>query len=55
MNILVTGATGTVGNQVVEKLNEKGIFVRALSRMGNGFTKPGVQHVMGDLNIPEAF
>jgi uncharacterized protein YbjT (DUF2867 family) len=32
MTILVTGCTGTVGSQVVERLAGKGVQIRALAR-----------------------
>lgn len=34
-NILVTGATGTVGNEVVKKLSNTGEIVRAAARSYN--------------------
>lgn len=53
MSILVTGATGTVGSQVVEKLNAKGIGVKALTRNENTVGIKGVHYVVGDLNKPK--
>lgn len=50
MTILVTGATGTVGRQVVEQLVKRGARVRTLVRNPSkaGFP-PGVDVVQGDL------
>lgn len=50
MTILVTGATGTVGRQVVEQLVKRGANVRALVRDPATAALPGaVQVVKGDL------
>src|SRR6266702_1578708 len=50
MTILVTGATGTVGRQVVEQLVKRGADVRALARDPAKATFPaGVTVVQGDL------
>jgi uncharacterized protein YbjT (DUF2867 family) len=50
MTILVTGATGTVGRQVVEQLVKRGADVRALVRDPSKATFPaGVTVVQGDL------
>ncbi|WP_245808945.1 SDR family oxidoreductase [Shouchella patagoniensis] len=53
MSILVTGATGTVGSQVVERLNAKGLGVKALTRNENTPRLRGVHYVVGDLNKPK--
>jgi uncharacterized protein YbjT (DUF2867 family) len=51
--ILVTGATGTVGRQVVTQLSERGVPVRALSRNPASAGLPaGVEVVRGDLADP---
>jgi len=53
--ILVTGATGNVGGELVRALAGAGQPVRALTR--NGAPKalpPGVPQVTGDLNQPES-
>jgi uncharacterized protein YbjT (DUF2867 family) len=53
--ILVTGATGNVGRELVRTLAAKGVAVRALSRPAAGGTPrlpDGVQAVPGDLNDP---
>jgi uncharacterized protein YbjT (DUF2867 family) len=51
--ILVTGATGNVGSELVRALAEAGEPVRALSRSGRTDGLPaGVQAVAGDLNRP---
>ena len=50
MTILVTGATGTVGRQVVEQLLKRGADVRALVRdPAKAQLPPGVTVVQGDL------
>lgn len=50
MTILVTGATGTIGRQVIEQLLERGGDVRALVRDPAKATFPaGVSVVQGDL------
>lgn len=52
MTILVTGATGTVGRHVVNKLVQKGESVRAVSRNPVKAKLPAeVEVVAGDLNI----
>jgi len=51
--ILVTGATGNVGGELVRQLAEAGQPVRALTRGdAQGGFPPGVQAVPGDLNDP---
>lgn len=53
--ILVTGATGTVGRNVVAQLVAEGRAVRALSRRPASATPPaGVEVVAGDLTRPES-
>jgi len=53
--ILVTGATGNVGRQVVAQLAAAGCTVRAMSRSPQGAGLPqGVEAVRGDLSAPEA-
>src|SRR3954466_14393344 len=50
MTILVTGATGNVGRQVVEQLTKRGAKVRALVREPSKARFPaGVEVVQGDL------
>ena len=52
--ILVTGATGNVGRNVVSELLRKGAPVRALSRkLDSDGLPPGVAVVHGDLSIPD--
>ncbi|MGK4006469.1 NAD(P)H-binding protein [Sorangium sp. So ce1036] len=54
MKILVTGATGTVGSEIVKQLVEGGHHVRALSRDPARASFPaGVEAVAGDLIAPE--
>ena len=51
--ILVTGATGNVGGELVRQLAEAGQPVRALTRGdGQAGFPPGVESVPGDLNDP---
>ncbi len=51
--ILVTGATGNVGGELVSALAGAGEPVRALTRAGRDQDfPPGVQRVTGDLNKP---
>ncbi|KJK38753.1 hydroxylase [Streptomyces variegatus] len=52
--ILVTGATGTVGRQVVAELLDRGHQVRALTRdAANAAFPAGVEVVQGDLTEPD--
>ncbi|MGI5170098.1 NAD(P)H-binding protein [Spirillospora sp. CA-253888] len=54
MTILVTGATGTVGRRVVDRLVAAGRPVRALTRSPETAGLPaGVDVVKGDLNHPD--
>ena len=51
--ILVTGAAGNVGGELVRTLAEAGVPARALTRSaGPGRFPPGVEAVAGDLNDP---
>ncbi len=50
--ILVTGATGTVGRQVVAQLRERDVPVRGLTRGPAADPPPGVEMVRGDLADP---
>ena len=53
--ILVTGATGRVGGQVVSQLRSTGLAVRGLSRDPAGSGLPGdAEVVAGDLSDPES-
>lgn len=55
MTILITGASGTVGRQVVQQLTDRGATVRALVRDPSKTTFPaGVEVVQGDLLDVEA-
>src|SRR5918998_3327640 len=52
--ILVTGATGNVGRQVVSQLLDTGAAVRALTRDPDSAGLPdGVDVVRGDLSVPD--
>jgi uncharacterized protein YbjT (DUF2867 family) len=51
MSILVTGASGTVGSQIVQRLAASGVEVKALVRTPGKVTlPPGVTEVVGDMN-----
>lgn len=53
--ILVTGATGNIGSELVSLLAQAGQQVRALVRDPAGVAlPPGVQPVTGDLNRPDS-
>lgn len=53
MNILVTGATGTVGRKLVQQLHQAGHQVRALTRNPAKANFPDdVEVVLGDLTVP---
>lgn len=53
--ILVTGATGTVGGQVVSQLASTGVAVRALVRNpGSAGLPDGVEVARGDLSDPDS-
>ncbi|MEV0278794.1 NAD(P)H-binding protein [Streptomyces sp. NPDC050610] len=55
MEILVTGATGNVGRNVVRRLIEAGAGVRALTRSPHTAELPeGVRAVAGDLTRPDS-
>jgi uncharacterized protein YbjT (DUF2867 family) len=55
MKILVTGATGNVGGEVVKNLHNRGVEVRALARKPESVTFPeGVEVVPGDMTDPES-
>ncbi|MEU9478070.1 NAD(P)H-binding protein [Streptomyces sp. NPDC048191] len=52
-SILVTGATGNLGREVVDRLRGHGALVRCLVR-DEGGPRPGVERVVGDLADPAA-
>jgi uncharacterized protein YbjT (DUF2867 family) len=55
LRILVTGATGTVGRHVVERLVERGVRVRALTRRPESAALPKeVEIAQGDLDSPDS-
>jgi uncharacterized protein YbjT (DUF2867 family) len=55
MTILVTGATGSVGRQVIDQLVKRGVEVRALVRDPAKASFPaGVTVVQGDLQDPDS-
>ncbi len=52
--VLVSGATGNVGREVVSQLTREGVTVRVLARTPNAAGLPdGVEVVYGDLSAPE--
>ena len=56
MTILVSGATGSIGSQLVKQLAGQGADVRALVRSqekGEAISGPGVTPVVGDMGQPE--
>jgi uncharacterized protein YbjT (DUF2867 family) len=51
--ILVTGATGTIGNEVLRRLAQRGELVRAMTRDPSRVSgRPGVDVVFGDFDKP---
>jgi uncharacterized protein YbjT (DUF2867 family) len=55
MKILVTGATGNVGGELVRNLHKRGVDVRALARKPEAANFPsGVEVVAGDQTNPES-
>jgi uncharacterized protein YbjT (DUF2867 family) len=51
MSILVTGASGTVGSQIVQRLASSGVEVKALVRTpGKAVLPLGVREVVGDMS-----
>jgi uncharacterized protein YbjT (DUF2867 family) len=55
MKVLVTGATGNVGGQVVRNLHTRGVAVRVLARKPEAVAFPkGIEVVAGDLTDPES-
>ncbi|MBN2330128.1 MAG: SDR family oxidoreductase [Candidatus Omnitrophica bacterium] len=55
MKILITGATGYLGEKIVREAHERGHAVRALCRNpSNGVFPEGVEAAQGDLSRPES-
>jgi uncharacterized protein YbjT (DUF2867 family) len=55
MKILVTGATGNVGREVVKNPHKRGVDIRALARKPESVNFPaGVEVIAGDLTDPES-
>jgi len=52
--ILVTGAAGNIGGELVGALTERGEQVRALVRQPADRLPPGVEQVAADLNSPDS-
>ena len=53
--VLVTGATGRIGGQVIDQLLDSGVPVRALVRtLPEAALPSGVEVVTGDLGEPES-
>ena len=53
MKFLISGATGTVGREIVKQLAAAGHTVRALTRNPDAVLPDGVERVVGDLSRPE--
>ncbi|WP_328308612.1 NAD(P)H-binding protein [Streptomyces sp. NBC_00442] len=51
-SVLVTGAAGSLGREVVDRLQEHGARVRCLVRRHTTRPRPGVEPVIGDLTDP---
>lgn len=47
--VLITGATGAVGPAVVAAAMASGLRVRTLSRHADASSRPGVEHIVGDI------
>lgn len=55
MKILVSGATGTVGSELVRQLIADDVTIRAISRKPSDAVLPdGVEVVFGDADVPES-
>ncbi len=52
--ILVTGATGNIGRELVAQLSAGGVPVRALVRSPDAQLPDGAQRAVGDLNEPDS-
>ena len=53
--VLITGATGTIGRELVTELVSAGVPVRALTRRPETVDLPAsVEVVTGDLTVPES-
>jgi uncharacterized protein YbjT (DUF2867 family) len=55
--ILITGATGTVGSEVVKRLSAQGMQVRAVTRAlrkAEASPVPHVEFVKGDFDDPDS-
>src|SRR5215208_411571 len=53
--VLVIGATGRVGREVVTELGRAGLPVRALTRRpATASSPPNVEPVVGELTVPES-
>jgi uncharacterized protein YbjT (DUF2867 family) len=54
--VLVTGATGFIGRQLVAALAENGVVVRALVHRGQEavVARPGVEVVQGNVTVPRS-
>lgn len=51
--VLIIGATGRIGREVVARLSVMNTEIRALVRNPGSFTTPGVEIMQGDLAMPE--
>ena len=51
--VLVIGASGTIGREVVAQLSRLGVAVRGLSRHPTSIAPPNVEYVQADLTVPD--
>lgn len=52
MRVFLTGASGLLGNPIVDRLVGRGDQVLALSRRANDEKRPGLEWIAGDVTVP---